>query len=796
MEIGQTINAQSTVHGDVKDTAGLPVPAANILLLRAIDSVLVKGTVSLASGEFSFMDVPAGRYLTTATCAGYLQTYSSTFDVKNSDLQKHLGTIRLTENKLDLKAVVVSARKPLLEQKIDRLIVNVENSITSAGGTALQILERLPGIIVDQQNNLIVMNGKDGVMLMINGKITQMPASAVVQMLAGMSADNIEKIELITTPPANLNAEGNAGFINIVLKTNNLFGTNGSYSATLGYSVDLLTQGSLNINNRKGRVNVYGQLSFSDIKNKLTADTYTKISSNDTINEVNWIADRIGRITNFEGRLGVDIDVSKRTIAGILVSGRSNTYSMDENNRNDIYKNQRIDTVVRLANDEVNSWTDYSANLNLQHDLEKKGKISLNLDYIHYINDQEVNYRKKFYDSSGVFVYPQNSRTNKYTPIDFWIGSLDYSVSLSDKVILETGFKQTISTLTNDISFENEVGNLWIKDKSFSAVYSLREQYPAVYGSLNLSLNKTTNVKMGLRYEYTVSRLGAQDTSVIIDRKYGNLFPTIFVSHKLAKNTSLNISYNQRITRPTFSNLAPFTYFVSPSSAVTGNPTLQPSINNTVKLDVVVKQFLFSLAIGKETNSITGFQPDPDSIRNRIIYSPQNLKNKKSISGIFSLPVTINSWWTMQFNITANLHQVNAIYRKQDIRLVQRSATINAIQRFTLPKKYFLELTGFYQSPYLDGLLYRAALGSLDIGFKKLLPGNYGTVSLNATNILNTMEFRREWDMPAQNLVGYFYMTPARGNVKLTYSKNFGKEKLKEKRARVTGADDAKSRVE
>ena len=469
---------------------------------------------------------------------------------------------------------------------------------------------------------------------------------------------------------------------------------------------------------------------------------------------------------------------------------------MNENNRNDIYKNYNIDTVVQLSNSEVNRWADYSANINLQHDLKQKGKFSFNFDYIHYLNDQEVNYGKKHYDSSGTFIYPLNTRTNKYTLIDFWVGSIDYTRSLSDKVTIEGGLKQTVSLLTNDISLENSVANTWMIDTSYSAIYKLREMYPAVYTSLNMTLSKMTTLKMGLRYEYTYSNLGTEETKDIVDRKYGNLFPSVFLSHKLTKNTTFNLSYSKRITRPTFSNLAPFTYFASPTTIVTGNPTIQPSINNTLKVDYVFKQFLFSLAVGKETNAITGFQPESDSVHNRIVYTPQNLESKKNITGIFSIPVVVNRWWIMQFNVTALWQQINANYKNQYFRQDQSSVNINATQRFTLPKKYSAELVGFFQSAYLDGIIYRPGYWSLDMGVRKNLPGKSGSLSLNMTNVFNSIWSKREWDWPDQNLVGYFNIMPSRRTLKLTYSKNFGKDKLKEKRARVTGADDAKSRVD
>ena len=268
----------------------------------------------------------------------------------------------------------------------------------------------------------------------------------------------------------------------------------------------------------------------------------------------------------------------------------------------------------------------------------------------------------------------------------------------------------------------------------------------------------------------------------------------IFKSSTFSWNTSVNFSYSKRITRPTFNDLAPFTYFVNPTTVITGNPSLQPSINNTIKADYVFRQYLFSLSIAKETNTITGFQPESDSVKNLIVYSPQNLENTKTITGVFSVPVTVNSWWTMQFNLTAIWQQVNAIYKKQDLRMAQASVNINANQRFTLPKNYFFELTGFYQSAGLDGIVHRSDFGSLDVGLKKTLPGKWGSLSLNVANVFNSIKFDMDWDLPSQNLVGDFSLIPFRRNVKLTYSKNFGKDKLTAKRERATGADDAKTR--
>src|SRR6185295_13060638 len=163
------------------------------------------------------------------------KVYLPTVSIENEQPGLDLQNIQLEEEVVDLQQVNLQSRRPLIEQKIDRLVINVKNSITSAGSTALDVLERSPGVIVNRQANSISMSGKEGVMVMINGKISYMPVTALIDMLAGMNAGNIDRIELITTPPSSLDAQGNAGYINIVLSNNPDFGINGSFSATMGY---------------------------------------------------------------------------------------------------------------------------------------------------------------------------------------------------------------------------------------------------------------------------------------------------------------------------------------------------------------------------------------------------------------------------------------------------------------------------------------------------------------------------------------------------------------------------------
>lgn len=330
--------AQSAVHGSVFNAHHEPATNASILLLQSKDSSLVKAMICDKNGTYSFNNVGDGSYLVAAFFVGHKQAYSEVFILDRVNPNAAVNAIALTEEHALLKDVTVAAKKPLLEQAIDRLIINVENSITSAGNTALEVLERSPGIVVDHQNNTIAMNGKKGVVVMINGKISHMPVTAVVQLLAGMSSGNIEKIELINTPPAGFDAEGNAGYINIVLKANNNFGTNGSFTVTEGYGKGWVSQTNLNINHRKGKINIYGDLSYSRIKKNFLVSSYSRISNAGNITETFLDVKRVDTTPNLNARLGIDWELTKHTVIGMLVSGYNNRYSQTEHDGTSIEK--------------------------------------------------------------------------------------------------------------------------------------------------------------------------------------------------------------------------------------------------------------------------------------------------------------------------------------------------------------------------------------------------------------------------------------------------------------------------
>ncbi len=787
--------AQSKIRGKVIDGAGNALANANVLLLNAEDSSLVKGFVTSASGSYIFDSKRTGKYLITSTYTGYTQVYTPEFIINSNGENVEVGTITLAENSTELSAVSVTITKPLFEQKIDRMIINVRNSITAVGSTVLDILERSPGVIVDRQNNVITMSGKNGVVVMINGKINHMPFSAILQLLSGMNSANVEKIELITTPPANLDAEGNAGFINIVLVDDPSFGTNGSYSATIGYGRGATTLTGINFNHRNGKINFNGDISFSRIEARQTFSFYRKVNYNSKVTESNTVSDRDPVTTNYNGRLGFDYQVTAKTTVGAEISAYDDAFRMHADNTNDIFINRQLDTLIKVNNQDLDHWSKCGGSLNLLHTNHRE-KISFEVDYDSYRNNNPNNYSNTYYSGTGDSLYNQQTNSGKVTVINIFVGSLEYSNKLNDNLSIDAGVKASSYGFTNDVSVSKFVLGQWIPDNNLTTSYRLREDIPAAYSSLNVTIDEKNSMKLGLRYEYTNTNLGMPMHEDIIDKHYGKFFPSFFATHKFNDNNAVNVSYTQRITRPTFNDLAPFVLFLDPNTFISGNSELQPSISNSVSVTWLLKQFLFSASYNNEKNYIASFQTSVDSVINKEYLISQNLPSLKTIALNIAMPFTVTNWWNMQNNIIGRWQRVNAIFNSKPFTVEQENLTINSTQTFTLPKDFSVEAQGYYRSGSIFGTSVAKAIGALNIGVQKKLKDNKSKFTFKISDVFNTLVVKISNNFPEQNLVthGNFQFVPR--TFSLIFTHNFGNKNLKANREKSAAAEEGRTRVE
>ncbi len=785
--------AQVAVTGTVLDAQHQPVGYANVLVFSTVDSSLVKGAVSTDDGRFSVEQVPPGHYWLRVSMMGYEEYNTAPFDLQDAEVTRDMGQLVVADLSMQMQEVQVIAKKPLFERKIDRMVVNVANSITSSGITALQVLERSPGVIVNHQSNMIAISGKTGVVVMINGRINYMPQDAVVRMLEGMSSDNIERIEIITTPPAGLDAEGNAGYINIVLKQNLADGFNGSYSMSLGYGKGETAGANLNFNLRQGKVNLYGDYSYLHEAQEQTFDFYRRILLDGDQVETSTISDRDPQTNNHMARLGLDYQLTPNTVIGGLVSGYDTKWTMDALNHSWITINEGLDTIITIQNDELNQWKHLGGNLNIQHTFSEGNKLTLDLDVLGYKDNNPVDYANTYYDGEGVLLFQDSTRSRKVTPINIRTGKVDYTTHFSEKIKMETGAKVAISHFTNDVGVDYNEGSGWVPAPGLTARYDLDENIYAAYVSVDATLSEKWTSKFGLRYEWTDSNLGSETEQDIVDRSFGQLFPTAYLSRKINENQSLWVSYGKRITRPTFKDMAPFTIFLDPNTFFSGNPALQPAISHNFELGYQFKSALISVKYSMEDSAIANFQGTVIEGTNIQLISAENLQRVSTVATNLSFPITPVKWWNINFNINGYWQEA----RKYDEGQLSTYQAIGVdafnTHTITLPHDLTFEVSAMYGSGGLFGIFLIRPYWAVNAALQKKFGERGGSLRLGCDDIFNSLAYSDELELQDEYYKAYLKFSQR--TLKLTYTRNFGDQNVEGSRRRETSAEEEKRRV-
>lgn len=784
--------SQYSIQGTIKDTKNAGIPFANVLLCNPRDSSLIKGTITDDQGKYLLANVNKGNYIVQSYMVGYNKTYTG---VVNFNDQKEivLDPIILSEDVRELKEVVIKADKPLYEIDRGKMIINVTSSITSSGQSAIDVLEKSPGVNVNRQNSSISVGGKNGVIVMINGKRSRMPMNAVFQMLEGLNAGDIEKIEIMTVPPANYDAEGDAGFINIVMKKAIDAGTNGSFMANLGYGSGLRAGSSLSLNHHGRRFSINGNYSYS-MAHMLQPFNMYRNTTNDfesvfSSTENNRDAQRMAHNYN----LGIDYYIGKNTIVSALVGGYYNTFSMTSNTNAFFDYSISPDTLINTETEETNYWQHFMGNIGIHQSFDKGQILSADLDYLTYQNSDPTHYDYMYYGPDNALQKQVENGISKDTPINIWVAKIDYSFNIGPSVRLESGLKGTFSGLENDIVFkENDAGN-WKVVPDFSSYADLSEDIYAVYSALDIKLDEKTTANAGLRYEYTNTFLSSRDQTGLVDRKYGNLFPTFFISRKINDNNSIQFSYGRRISRPTYNNLAPFVIFVDPYTYFTGNPDILPTFSNNLKGDYSYKNLIFSLQYSHDKNVILPYQFRIDPDTNIMSIITNNIDRRETFSLNLSLPFQPTDWWEIQNNLTGNLQMISTVLGDSLYNRSQNAYRLNTTNTFKLPGKFTIEVSAFYMSPIINGYYNWLGRGFVNFGIQKEI-GNNATLRFACNDIFETSQWR--WKSDNNGTLNFY------GNIRfdkriftLTYSQKFGRKNIKGLRKRSNGAEEQLQRV-
>ncbi|MDH5381025.1 MAG: outer membrane beta-barrel family protein, partial [Cyclobacteriaceae bacterium] len=657
--------------------------------------------------------------------------------------------------------------------------------------------EKSPGVNVDRQNGGLSLMGKSGVRVMINGKISRVPMATVVQMLEGMSSDNIEKIELITTPPAKYDAEGDAGLINIVMIERNDLGTNGSYTFNGAFGLLPKGGGSVNFNHRNKAVNIFGDVNVNYINRH--QNFYSDFIYYDPVNlnniESNDINLRIESYLYNRVNLGTDWFINDRTILGVVFSAFDDPRGYVSDNSNRIYVDDQLNATTANDMKEINHWQNLMGNINFQHTFKNGGTINLDGDYLYYWDNQNIDYDFTLTSTSPYSREAVDTRLQKHTPIEMRVYKLDFTKKIKKGLNFESGIKSSLSGLTNNVLAERKPAEQWMQDDEFTSKYFLDENIHAAYSSFDYQLSKKRSVKGGVRWEYTNTELGEIGSgSLLVDRKYHNFFPSLYFSQELGEQSNINVSYARRITRPSYNELAPFVYFTGPNSFWSGNVNLQPTISNLFKVGFNYKSYLVTLSYSLDENAIGSFSPHLTA-SNKLVSFAENFPKQTVWSASLSLPFSVTSWWEMQNTINGNFTEIYMDYTGVEELREYWSYNVVSNQNFILPKNFSFQVSGFYYSSAGYGLWKMNPFGTLNIGIHKKL-GENTDLKLIYNDILWTSKYTYSASVPNINLISSIDKFEMETRVvRLSFTHRFGNNKLKASRNRKTGSTEEQQRV-
>lgn len=796
---GGAINAQEKpasiiINGQIIDEQNKPVDYVTVSLFKVSDSALVKTALTDPSGKFQFQNINAGSYFIKTNMMGYVAQRTNPFNLTTSNLNHNLVDIKLKANSKTLNTISVTATKPLIERKTDKLVMNVENSSIAIGTTALELLQKAPGVTVDQ-NDKISMQGKQGVLILLDGKQTYMSSADVANLLRNMQSAQIETIELITNPSSKYDASGNSGIINIKTKKSKNGGTNGSVNATAGYGKHFRGNTGINLNHRNQKLNVFGNYNYGNIgrDNRLdidriangTPDTYFMQSGNN-----------YRKMQNNNFKVGADFFLNKNNTLGVLINGYSNNGSEKSDNLTNIGKSfQQIDSILIAKNLQTNKYNNMAYNLNYKSILDTAGsELSVDLDYSKYSGNDGADYINDYRYANGNPIRPVNYTRNA-TPskIDIKAFKVDYNVSLSKTVKLEAGLKSSWVKTDNDLRAEELINGNWQNDSRRSNQFVYDENVNAAYGSINKQF-KSTSVQVGLRVEQTNSTGNLVTTNNVVKRSYWDFFPTVFVQQTLSENNQIGFSYSRRIDRPSYDALNPFIYYLDQYTYSKGNPFLNPQYTSNFEVSYTFMQkYLLSVNYSR-VNDVIAEVILPDEAQKALYQTNANIAKNVSYGANLNVPVKIAKWWEMNNNLNVFYLSFEAPdLAGRALKTGKTSFQFKSQQSFTIAPGFMGEVNGSYESPLDYGSLSLRARYYVDMGLSKSILNKKASIKVAVSDIFNINENNLSSAYPGLKYNVYQKNDSRIARVSFTY--RFGKNEIKPARRRSTGTESEQGRM-
>ncbi|MBS0029092.1 outer membrane beta-barrel protein [Chitinophaga sp. 22321] len=793
----QQPNSTGKITLTITDNAGKPLPFTTVMLKKVKDSALVKGEMTIENGSCAFEKIANGHYFIQASQMGYTTSYSTAFQVDAAHKTIALGNMQLPPLGKNLQAVNVTAQKPFIESSAGKTVMNIENSVSAAGNTALDLLRRAPGVQVDNNEN-VTLKGQS-VTVMIDGKLTYLSGEQLTNLLKTTPGESIASIEILTSPSAKYDASGNGGIINIKTKKGKLTGINGNINATLTQAKYGRYGISGNVNWRTQKFNLFGNFDQGDYPRMVTRDYKRSVKEGD--GSTTFMQQGVFQRNRFKNnylKVGLDYFVNDKHTIGVLANGFKNAFS------NQIYSNTNLGRPAMPPDSTVNSLTvndnkfdNIAVNLNYKGVLDTAGgrEISFDADYAQFNNHRFMQLNDSLYDAhTKINRNPNSIRTTGGTQVIIKSLKTDLSWPLGKESKLEAGAKVSFVTTTNALQFDSLYHGVYLPSPSLSDRFNYQEDVYAAYATYRQQIAKT-NLQLGLRVENTASTGHSFTTDNYVKRNYTDFFPNVTVEQKLNDKNKLSLAMSRRIERPQYGQLNPFMFYLDKYTYFRGNPYLRPQYSNIAELAYTLKdKYIATLRYSRIKDMMEEFITQDDSTK-ASISTERNYDKTDIYSLLLTLPVQVTKWWSSDNNVDLSYNK----YRFEDPKTNEPFSRynfnyyINSTNTITLPHDMKLEVMGYYNSPFVFGIFRGYSQYNLNLGIQKMFLNKNATVKLSYNNILRNESYRGAAEFANLNMS--IFNTWQFRTVNLSFSYKFGNASIKAARERKTGTSDEQNRA-
>ncbi len=764
----------SKISGKVLDQNGQAVPYANIALLSVSNGELIDGAVSSEDGVFLIESTKSATVKLVVSSIGFKGYESEAFEL-SPGINKTFDKITVEDEMTGLDEVTVKSSRPEIIIEPDKTTVNVEGTVMAEGSNALDVIGRSPGVYVDQDGN-INLNGRTGVVVMINDRQTYMSATDLASFLRSMPADNIKSLEVINNPSARFDAEGAAGVINIKLKKNNVDGVFGNVQLGGLYNGLWAPNSGVALNVKKGKWTTNANLNYNHWANVNELDINRNFTLPEGISNFSQDSKIKQRNKNLFFNGSANYEINENQNFGINLQASDNNNKTVNNSLTDITNpgGQGI-SYLESFNDQGGEGNRIFANLHYDAKLDTLGtKISSDVDFTRMSSESESllsNSRWNGDDQTSLMRDRILTLNEMY--YDIFTAKVDFVKPVGKGNTIETGVKGSWVKSDNDLDLSraNEDGPFTPDQGSNRFIY--HENVLAGYATYKGKFSEKLSYQVGLRGEYSDITGNSVTLEEINTQEYFNLFPSAFLQHKVSENYQIVYNANRRITRPNYRLLNPFIYYIDPLTSERGNPGLTPQYSNNFEMNHVIKgSYQFSLSYAETQDAFMQVFIQDQEDRTTTTFT-DNFDKTKNVNFRAIVPVQIREWWQTSNMVQVNYNQFKSQIGDDFLNNKQTSYMMRTQHNLTLPKGFKVELIGMYMGPQIWGQGSIGAFGWAEAGVTKSMMKDKLTLSVNGTDLFRTQVIRADIDFA--DIDTSFRQYRSNQGVRFTLRYNFSK---------------------